>query len=32
VLDGQLSRGHRVGTWTQTDRSGQKQSVTYQTP
>jgi antitoxin component YwqK of YwqJK toxin-antitoxin module len=32
VLDGQLSRGHRAGTWIQTDRAGQKQSVTYPTP
>jgi antitoxin component YwqK of YwqJK toxin-antitoxin module len=32
VLEGQMSRGHRAGTWTQTDRAGQKQSVTYETP
>jgi antitoxin component YwqK of YwqJK toxin-antitoxin module len=32
VLDGQMSGGRRAGTWIQTDRAGQKQSVTYQTP
>jgi uncharacterized protein len=32
VVEGNMSRGHRAGTWTQTDRAGQKQSVTYQTP
>lgn len=32
VLEGQMSRGRRVGTWTQTDRAGQKRFVTYATP
>jgi len=32
VLDGEMRGGHRAGTWTQTDRAGQKTSVTYQTP
>lgn len=32
VLEGQMSGGRRVGTWTQTDRAGQKTSVTYSTP
>ncbi|HEX5061307.1 MAG TPA: hypothetical protein VFV99_18195 [Kofleriaceae bacterium] len=32
VLEGEMRAGRRVGTWTQTDRAGQKTSVTYQTP
>ena len=32
VLEGEMRGGHRTGTWTQTDRAGQKTSVTYQTP
>ena len=31
VIDGQMHRGHRAGTWTQTDRAGQTQTVTYPT-
>jgi antitoxin component YwqK of YwqJK toxin-antitoxin module len=32
VLEGEMRGGHRIGTWSQTDRAGQKTSVTYQTP
>lgn len=31
VIEGEMHAGHRVGTWTQTDRAGQKQLVTYPT-
>ncbi len=32
VIEGEMHAGHRAGTWTQTDRAGQKQFVTYPTP
>lgn len=32
VVEGTLVAGRKVGTWSQTDRAGQKSSVTFETP